>query len=1193
MRRCFLLLTFVLLVCLAQTTEARKLALLVGVDDYESVQSLKCCVNDMKTLKEALMKIDFEENDIQMLVTGGAFRNLPTKKKIEQKLSELLASANSSDLVLIAFSGHGAQNGNGVFFCPPDVDMGDLEGTGVSITKVMNVVANCKAKFKWVVVDACRNDPASSRDAKGLQVVPAPPSGIALFQSCAEGEKSYEEPNGGNGYFTKNFAAALSGEADSDHDGNLTLMEVCKWTTAHTKSDVLKAENEIQTPFFSGSVTDFTISEKTIINCDDIVMNPPLTWSINSIQVVWSIDPDLPPMKRYLCGTDPAYKRTEPKYSTMFHVVLLDWYINIGAEDKSVVKRPNPLTRFGLFGSKVSSCFYLEGEFDYSQNKNYNALQWSNPEKIYVNQVLKSAFEEYCSDQRLIITIDFVNHSKTRLNFSSNSANIIPVYCGNVQIGKARLMDEGGSIAATGKPIPFQFEMTLNERGKQILANNRPVIRLEDSPLNIRSLSTSQDRIEDAIQKSTADTNYFTVAILAGNDVKEWKIRWMKNNPITLQKALEAINEKVCEQNNNNTPVFDIKGGRLASVCGVLFTDDGSSDWSAELKVFKGTGFQKITSPDSRLLETPGRGERYVFQLVSQEIKNLQKKGKAGDAEAALELSKRYDNGDGAPEDKVRALALLQHAAESGNADAQSHLSNCYYYGNGVPENKAESVKWRRKAALQGHARAQCDLGRLYANGEGVQKDRTEAIKWFRKAAEQGNARAQVNLGMCYEYGKGVPKDMTEAVKWYRKAAEQGFPFAQYKLAECYYWGAGVSEDKTEADKWFCKAVNWYRNAANLGNTVAFCQLGVCYSYGFGVSEDKAEAVKWFRKAAEQGDADAQRNLGICYANGEGVPKDITEAVKWFRKAAEQGDTDAQCNLGACYNNGEGVPKDMTEAVKWFRKSAEQGNTIAQCNLGVCYANGEGVPKDMTEAVKWFRKAAEQGFADAQFYLGACYNNGEGVPKDMTEAVRWYRKAAEQGNVNAQYNLGVCYFRGEAVPKDMTEAIKWFRKAAEQGFADAQFYLGSCYKNGVGVPKDMTEAVKWCRKAAEQGNARAQCSLGACYANGEGVQKDRTEAIKWFRKAAEQGNANAQYNLGVCYFRGEGVPKDMTEAIRWYRKAAEQGNHSGQFVLGDCYEHGNGVPKDMTEAVKWYRKAAQQGVQEAIDALKRLNESVE
>jgi TPR repeat protein len=38
----------------------------------------------------------------------------------------------------------------------------------------------------------------------------------------------------------------------------------------------------------------------------------------------------------------------------------------------------------------------------------------------------------------------------------------------------------------------------------------------------------------------------------------------------------------------------------------------------------------------------------------------------------------------------------------------------------------------------------------------------------------------------------------------------------------------------------------------------------------------------------------AQYNLGHCYAEGLGVEQDYTQAVHWYRKAAEQGDTDAQ-----------------------------------------------------------------------------------------------------------------------------------------------------------------------------------------------------------------------------------------------------------------------------------------------------------
>ena len=71
--------------------------------------------------------------------------------------------------------------------------------------------------------------------------------------------------------------------------------------------------------------------------------------------------------------------------------------------------------------------------------------------------------------------------------------------------------------------------------------------------------------------------------------------------------------------------------------------------------------------------------------------------------------------------------------------------------------------------------------------------------------------------------------------------------------------------------------------------------------------------------------------LGEDYYYGEnGKQKDYVKAVEWFRKAAEQGNDDAQFNLGMCYEFGQGVVKDLTEAVKWYRKAVKQGNDLAK-----------------------------------------------------------------------------------------------------------------------------------------------------------------------------------------------------------------------------------------------------------------------
>ena len=53
----------------------------------------------------------------------------------------------------------------------------------------------------------------------------------------------------------------------------------------------------------------------------------------------------------------------------------------------------------------------------------------------------------------------------------------------------------------------------------------------------------------------------------------------------------------------------------------------------------------------------------------------------------------------------------------------------------------------------------------------------------------------------------------------------------------------------------------------------------------FVLSKDYARAVQSFRKAAEDGNADAQFNLGVMYSKGRGVEQDYARAAHWYRKA--------------------------------------------------------------------------------------------------------------------------------------------------------------------------------------------------------------------------------------------------------------------------------------------------------------------
>lgn len=121
--------------------------------------------------------------------------------------------------------------------------------------------------------------------------------------------------------------------------------------------------------------------------------------------------------------------------------------------------------------------------------------------------------------------------------------------------------------------------------------------------------------------------------------------------------------------------------------------------------------------------------------------------------------------------------------------------------------------------------------------------------------------------------------------------------------------------------------------------------------------------------------------------------KDYASALNWFRKAAEQGNPEAQAKLGLMYYDGRGVKQSFAEALSWELKAAQQGHPLGQEVVGNMYRWGKGVTKDYAVALMWLRKAADQGSTNAQLALSAMYMRGEGVPQDTEKAMEWIQKA--------------------------------------------------------------------------------------------------------------------------------------------------------------------------------------------------------
>jgi hypothetical protein len=95
---------------LAQDTP-RKLALLIGINRYESVRSLRGCTTDVLLQKHLLMsRFGFHKNDILELTSDTENPNLkPTRKNILRAMEEhVIKQVKPGDVVVIHYSGHGS-----------------------------------------------------------------------------------------------------------------------------------------------------------------------------------------------------------------------------------------------------------------------------------------------------------------------------------------------------------------------------------------------------------------------------------------------------------------------------------------------------------------------------------------------------------------------------------------------------------------------------------------------------------------------------------------------------------------------------------------------------------------------------------------------------------------------------------------------------------------------------------------------------------------------------------------------------------------------------------------------------------------------------------------------------------------------------------------------------------------------------
>jgi uncharacterized caspase-like protein len=210
----------------------------IGVSQHKAAgNDLKHAAKDARDLAVALKAHEgklFGRVEMRTLTDAQA-----TRQNIEEALDWLAKAVKADDYVIVFVAGHGNIDSLGhYYYVPYDYEPG-RDRTAVRWTQFHDTLSRLPGK-RFLILDTCRSGsaggPGSPTPTASLTSLTA--QGLITYAACMAGELSIEGSGQGliqNGYFTCALIEALSGKADTNSDGVVTLAEVDAYVANRVK----------------------------------------------------------------------------------------------------------------------------------------------------------------------------------------------------------------------------------------------------------------------------------------------------------------------------------------------------------------------------------------------------------------------------------------------------------------------------------------------------------------------------------------------------------------------------------------------------------------------------------------------------------------------------------------------------------------------------------------------------------------------------------------------------------------------------------------------------------------------------------------------------------------------------------------------------------------------------------------------
>ena len=196
------------------------------------------------------------QRSLETLLAAGATRRQASQSEVLTLLEQQSRAVGRHGVLIVAFATHGI-NHEGTQYLLTASSLLRHRETGITETKVRDIVSQARVQRALILIDACRESLTSDtrngvpdpRSAAAMLRAMADISGQAVLSAAAPGQYAYEDHDRRNGVFTAAVIDGLQCAAASDARGYVTVEtlrafveeRVLTWIRRHRDRDAKQA----------------------------------------------------------------------------------------------------------------------------------------------------------------------------------------------------------------------------------------------------------------------------------------------------------------------------------------------------------------------------------------------------------------------------------------------------------------------------------------------------------------------------------------------------------------------------------------------------------------------------------------------------------------------------------------------------------------------------------------------------------------------------------------------------------------------------------------------------------------------------------------------------------------------------------------------------------------------------------------